>query len=194
MFSQRCSFIVTPNDHHLWGPWSVFCHRRFDEVRALKPFLEESERKTSPWHNQLFFCHDSWAEDQVLHSLGAQARGLTSLFCFILRKLYCARDVSSLLGAFIIFLFQRGFGSQLSRQGAPEISQGSLKAGGQRPLPRSEQRGGLISSSYRLILLKQTTKTKIPLCKSTHVQTRHPTQQWFTSPSRLAKMYGARDI
>lgn len=60
-----------------------------------------------------------------------------NLISFLGKLRLCARDVSLLQGAFYLFVFvcfQKGFGSQLSRQGAPEISQGSLKAGGQRPL------------------------------------------------------------
>lgn len=145
---------------------------------------------------RLFFCQDSWAEDQVPRSLGAQARGLTISFFYF--KNFTAPEMSSPFWVLLFFIlfFQRGFGSQLSCQGAPEISQGSLKAGGQRPLPRSEQRGGFVSSSLQTDLIKANDKKKkkLALCKSTHVQTRHPTQQWFTSPSRLAKTYGARDI
>lgn len=123
---------------------------------------------------------------------------------FVLRKLYhCARDVLPLLGAFFNFYFyQKGFGSQLSCQGTPEISQGPLKAGGQRPLtfPFAMNDGeGSISSSGRLIQANNhphliIIKKKSPLSISTHVQLIIQTLQWFTSPSRLAKMHGARDI
>lgn len=126
-------------------------------------------------------------------------------FSFKEVKLYhCARDVLPLLGAFFNFyFFQKGFGSQLSCQGTPEISQGPLKAGGQRPLtfPFAMNDGeGLISSSGRLIQANNhphliiIIKKKTPLSISTHVQLIIQTLQWFTSPSRLAKMHGARDI
>lgn len=106
---------------------------------------------------RLFCCHDSgpsFGRSQPRSRGQEEARllSLTSvgkfehLISFLGKLHHCTRDVSPPSGC---FFFQKGFGSQLSCQGAPEISQGPLKAGGQRPLtlPCSEWLGGVISSS-----------------------------------------------
>lgn len=87
------------------------------------------------------------------------------------------------LSVFFVCFVQKGFGSQLSRQGAPEISQGSLKAGGQRPLtlPCHEREGRGLFPLLQTDLIKVNNnnntpwiiKNKTPLSLSTHVIIQH---------------------
>lgn len=126
----------------------VFCHRRFDSVRR------GGRDRTSPWHNSSVVMTLGWGSgaprpwssgSESVHLLSLTLAGKFLHLISFLGKLFWM-----LFLCFVSSCFQKGFGSQLSPQGVPEISLGSLKAGGQRPLslPCSEWcRGGFISSS-----------------------------------------------
>lgn len=129
-------FIVTWRNHCLWSSQSVlslevwFCKWKLDFDKLTSPTVPLS------W---------LWPEVSTL-SLGGTLTAFfnfgeeiekkkKNLISFLGKRHHCARDVLPLLGAFsCLFVFQKGFGSQLSCQGAPEFNQGSLKAGGQRSL------------------------------------------------------------
>lgn len=167
----------------LFSVWIIFCQKSHCQLYSFIVTLMKQ------WNSCGVLSYEIWGSKALNQarliawtrpmSDVDQARSWIYLLCLslmwklvylisFLGKLHCARDVLYLLGPFFFFppfFFQKGFGSQSSRQGAPEISQGSLKAGGQRrlkppPLPCSEPQGEVFHFLFcRLILLKKMTTT-----------------------------------
>lgn len=175
-------------------------------IGGLTRSLQRREARPFDAQPFLLFCRrDSGPRVQVqaqLHSPVAQGSNLKqggileNRITFFRGILYhCARDV-------IFFLFPRRalVRSRLVRE-LLRLARGHLQAGGQRPLtlPRGNRRGaGAHFLFLRLILLKQILDKEIKknsfFSASPTRLARHPTLRWRTSPSRLAKMHGARGI
>lgn len=131
-------FIVTLSNDCLWSLWSILsldrqAHWVSKENLTVSKLFFWTVGQVPPGQVPYFsvtLVREIWKSDL---SFTAAPELLRYFFC-------CFCSSSS---------FWEGFGLQLSCQSTPETSQGSLKAGGQRPLtsPAMNAEGGLISSS-----------------------------------------------